>query len=85
MMFNISLDGGSFSKNLDDFDSIRSVLLYRSVKPIQGWTIQNLVYSFDCIFVKLFCLVRDQRVSEYRRGFNNLVQICRYESTSLHV
>ncbi|KAF0021646.1 hypothetical protein F2P81_026101 [Scophthalmus maximus] len=29
MMFNISIDGGPFSKNLEDFDSIRSVLLYR--------------------------------------------------------
>lgn len=34
MMFNISIDGGSFSKNLEDFDSIRSVLLYRSVKHL---------------------------------------------------
>lgn len=35
MMFNIPIDGGSFSKNLEDFDSIRSVLLYRSVKPLR--------------------------------------------------
>ncbi|XP_047437712.1 protein inturned isoform X2 [Mugil cephalus] len=33
MMFNISLDGGSFSKNLEDFDSIRSVLLYSDLEP----------------------------------------------------
>ncbi|XP_019127118.2 protein inturned isoform X2 [Larimichthys crocea] len=33
MMFNISIDGGSFSKNLEDFDSIRSVLLYSDLEP----------------------------------------------------
>lgn len=32
MMFNISINGSSFSENLDEFDSIRSVLLYRLVK-----------------------------------------------------
>ncbi|KAM4611901.1 protein inturned isoform 2-T2 [Polymixia lowei] len=32
-MFNISIDGGSFSKNLEDFDSIRSVLLYSDLEP----------------------------------------------------
>lgn len=41
MMFNISIDGGSFSKNLEDFDSIRSVLLYRSVKSLH----------YPCIFL----------------------------------
>lgn len=53
-MFNISLDGGSFSKNLDDFDSIRSVLLYRSVKPIpRRDDYQDLIYSFNCIFCEV--------------------------------
>nr|XP_046235787.1 protein inturned isoform X2 [Scatophagus argus] len=33
MMFNISIDGSSFSKNLEDFDSIRSVLLYSDLEP----------------------------------------------------
>ncbi|XP_074479576.1 protein inturned isoform X2 [Sebastes fasciatus] len=33
MMFNISINGGSFSKNLEDFDSIRSVLLYSDLEP----------------------------------------------------
>uniref|UniRef100_A0A665UJ91 Protein inturned n=1 Tax=Echeneis naucrates TaxID=173247 RepID=A0A665UJ91_ECHNA len=33
MMFNISIDGASFSKNLEDFDSIRSVLLYSDLEP----------------------------------------------------
>ncbi|XP_029311249.1 protein inturned isoform X2 [Cottoperca gobio] len=33
MMFSISIDGGSFSKNLEDFDSIRSVLLYSDLEP----------------------------------------------------
>ncbi|KAM9718338.1 protein inturned isoform 2-T2 [Menidia menidia] len=33
MMFNLSIDGGSFSKNLEDFDSIRSVLLYSDLEP----------------------------------------------------
>ncbi|KAM6909244.1 protein inturned [Xenentodon cancila] len=33
MMFNISVDGSSFSKNLEDFDSIRSVLLYSDLEP----------------------------------------------------
>ncbi|XP_035531562.1 protein inturned isoform X2 [Morone saxatilis] len=33
MMFNIAIDGGSFSKNLEDFDSIRSVLLYSDLEP----------------------------------------------------
>ncbi|XP_033961700.1 protein inturned isoform X2 [Pseudochaenichthys georgianus] len=33
MMFNISIEGGSFSKNLEDFDSIRSVLLYSDLEP----------------------------------------------------
>lgn len=33
MMFNISIDGSSLSENLDEFDSIRSVLLYRLVNP----------------------------------------------------
>ncbi|KAM7377173.1 hypothetical protein PAMA_013785 [Pampus argenteus] len=33
MMFNISIDGGSFSNNLEDFDSIRSVLLYSDLEP----------------------------------------------------
>ncbi|XP_074518534.1 protein inturned isoform X3 [Halichoeres trimaculatus] len=33
MMFNISIDGGSFSQNLEDFDSIRSVLLYSDLEP----------------------------------------------------
>lgn len=32
MMFNISINGSSFSEKLDEFDSIRSVLLYRLVK-----------------------------------------------------
>ncbi|XP_067380293.1 protein inturned isoform X2 [Channa argus] len=32
-MFNISIDGCSFSKNLEDFDSIRSVLLYSDLEP----------------------------------------------------
>ncbi|CAL8378375.1 unnamed protein product [Boreogadus saida] len=27
-MFNIAIESGPFSKNLEDFDSIRSVLLY---------------------------------------------------------
>ncbi|KAM3857776.1 protein inturned [Diretmus argenteus] len=33
MMFNISIDGGSYSRNLEDFDSIRSVLLYSDLEP----------------------------------------------------
>ncbi|XP_068443813.1 protein inturned isoform X2 [Clinocottus analis] len=33
MMFNIAADGGFFSKNLEDFDSIRSVLLYSDLEP----------------------------------------------------
>ncbi|KAM4537271.1 protein inturned isoform 2-T2 [Odontesthes bonariensis] len=33
MMFNLSIDGSSFSKNLEDFDSIRSVLLYSDLEP----------------------------------------------------
>ncbi|XP_061566818.1 protein inturned isoform X2 [Cololabis saira] len=33
MMFNVSVDGSSFSKNLEDFDSIRSVLLYSDLEP----------------------------------------------------
>lgn len=32
MMFNISIDESYFPENLDEFDSIRSVLLYRLVK-----------------------------------------------------
>ncbi|XP_041840748.1 protein inturned isoform X2 [Melanotaenia boesemani] len=32
MMFNLSIDG-SFSKNLEDFDSVRSVLLYSDLEP----------------------------------------------------
>ncbi|XP_029943830.1 protein inturned isoform X2 [Salarias fasciatus] len=32
-MFNISIDGGPFSQNLEDFDSIRSVLLYSDLEP----------------------------------------------------
>ncbi|KAM6949628.1 protein inturned isoform 2-T2 [Aplochiton taeniatus] len=32
-MFNTSTAGGSFSKNLEDFDSIRSVLLYSDLEP----------------------------------------------------
>ncbi|XP_026208609.1 protein inturned isoform X2 [Anabas testudineus] len=33
MMFNISIDGCSYSENLEDFDSIRSVLLYSDLEP----------------------------------------------------
>ncbi|XP_076018598.1 protein inturned isoform X2 [Genypterus blacodes] len=33
MMFNTAIDGGSFSDNLEDFDSIRSVLLYSDLEP----------------------------------------------------
>ncbi|XP_072232601.1 protein inturned isoform X2 [Leuresthes tenuis] len=33
MMFNLSIDGSSFSKNLEDFDSVRSVLLYSDLEP----------------------------------------------------
>ncbi|XP_075884365.1 protein inturned isoform X1 [Nelusetta ayraudi] len=33
MMFNSSTHGGSFSQNLEDFDSIRSVLLYSDLEP----------------------------------------------------
>eukprot|EP00066_Takifugu_rubripes_P028361 XP_011617627.1 PREDICTED: protein inturned isoform X2 [Takifugu rubripes] len=33
MMFNISIDGSSLSENLDEFDSIRSVLLYSDLEP----------------------------------------------------
>ncbi|KAM8900110.1 protein inturned isoform 2-T2 [Spinachia spinachia] len=32
-MFNISADGGSFSENLEDFDSVRSVLLHSDLEP----------------------------------------------------
>ncbi|XP_028997627.1 protein inturned isoform X2 [Betta splendens] len=33
MMFNISIDGCSYYRNLDDFDSVRSVLLYSDLEP----------------------------------------------------
>ncbi|CAL8242030.1 unnamed protein product [Merluccius merluccius] len=32
-MFNIAIESGPFSKNLEDFDSIRSVLLYSDLEP----------------------------------------------------
>ena len=65
MMFNISIDGGSFSKNLEDFDSIRSVLLYRSVKHNCLNKLRNSLFShtYSC---ELLCGQR-----QFVRGFVN--------------
>lgn len=51
MMFNISIDGSSFSKNLEDFDSIRSVLLYRSVKTKIAYLNIALLFLFCSSFL----------------------------------
>lgn len=72
-MFNISLNGNSFSENLDEFDSIRSVLLYRLVKSRHD----VVTTSQLCIVISL-CVLQTQHVvrgwigSEYQSGFENL-------------
>lgn len=69
-MFNISIHGNSFSENLDEFDSIRSVLLYRLVKNRHD----VVTASQRCIIVSLCVLhvARGWIVSEYHSGFENL-------------
>lgn len=69
MMFNISIDGSSLSENLDEFDSIRSVLLYRLVNPET-----TLSTNLDAAFIYLLQtqhVVRGRIVSEYHGGFAN--------------
>lgn len=72
MMFNSSTHGGSFSQNLEDFDSIRSVLLYRSVALFNR-------LNLNCIHVFVAeLLVSPGGLCKYLRGFKkNLVQVCR--------
>lgn len=71
MMFNIPIDGSSFSKNFEDFDSIRSVLLYRSVKPLSKWS-QSATNDLCKGQIVLYC----QRLPEYQRGFKSLMRFC---------
>lgn len=70
MMFNVSGDCSSFSENLDEFDSIRSVLLYRSVKSRYA-----VICPFMFVFVFMFVLqtqhVGGWIVSERQSGFKN--------------
>lgn len=67
MMFSSSTYGGSLSQNLEDFDSIRSVLLYRSVALLNG-------LNLNCLHC---CLALSPGgLCKYRRGFKNLVQVC---------
>lgn len=90
-MFNISIDGCSYSKNLEDFDSIRSVLLYRSVRlnTIQLWhKYLDIIYILFILLIKLLVFLFSfffffwleavcQKFAEYRRRFKNLVQVCK--------
>lgn len=72
-MFNISINGNSFSENLDEFDSIRSVLLYRLVKSRH-----DAVTTFQLCIIISVCVLQTQHVvrgwtdSEYQSGFENL-------------
>lgn len=86
MMFNISIDGASFSKNLEDFDSIRSVLLYRSVQLTNGARLL-LGYCSACVLyifkqfahscVRYLSTGTWLKFAGCRRGFKNLVQVCK--------
>lgn len=74
MMFNISIDGSSLSENLDEFDSIRSVLLYRLVNP-ETTLSTNLNAAHLSIYLRMLQtqhVVRSLIVSEYHGGFENL-------------
>lgn len=71
MMFNISLDGSSLSENLDEFDSIRSVLLYRLVNP-ETTLSTNLSAAHLSIYLRMLQtrhVVRSWIVSKYHGGF----------------
>ena len=68
MMFNISIDGGSFSKNLEDFDSIRSVLLYRSVANSHDARMAQLPF-FSLFTHSVVLLFGRSGFAKYRRGF----------------
>uniref|UniRef100_A0A3P9H4G0 Protein inturned n=1 Tax=Oryzias latipes TaxID=8090 RepID=A0A3P9H4G0_ORYLA len=50
MMFNLSIDGCSFSKNLEDFDSIRSVLLHSELEP--EW-LDNIQKNGELFYLEL--------------------------------
>lgn len=69
MMFNISIDGSSLSENLDEFDSIRSVLLYRLVNPET-----TLYLNAASIYLRMLLtqhVVRSWIVSEYHGDLKN--------------
>lgn len=57
MMFNISIDGSSYSKNLEDFDSIRSVLLYRSVRTPNYPAVVQTIYFPLYLFILFWCFL----------------------------
>lgn len=70
MMFNTSIDGSSLSENLDEFDSIRSVLLYRLVNPETPSTNPSAAYlSIYLRVLQTQHVVRSRIVSEYHGGF----------------
>lgn len=71
MMFNSSTYGGSFSQNLEDFDSIRSVLLYRSVALFNRLNLNCLH-----VFVAVLLWVQGGCVNTVG-DLKNLVQVCR--------
>lgn len=77
MMFNISIDGSSLSENLDEFDSIRSVLLYRLVNPETTLSTNlDAAFIYLSIYLRIYLLqtqhvVRGRIVSEYHGGFAN--------------
>lgn len=76
-MFNISTDGSSLSENLDEFDSIRSVLLYRLVNPETTLSTNlDAAFIYLSIYLRIYLLqtqhvVRGRIVSEYHGGFAN--------------
>lgn len=71
MMFNISIDGSSLSENLDEFDSIRSVLLYRLVNPETMLSTNPNAASIYLRMLQTQHVVRSWIVSEYHGGFEN--------------
>ncbi len=84
-MFNNCSDGRSFqsfSNNLEDFDSIRSVLLYRFV----GCVLFDHILCVVCLM--LFSATVEELLNEQlflacRRGFKELVRVL--VQTHLHI
>lgn len=66
MMFNISINGSSFSENLDEFDSIRSVLLYRLVKTRNDVVTTSQLCIISLCVLQTQHVVRGWIVSEYQ-------------------